>query len=318
MTVIGVAALSGLVVVVALKVLLAASRVAPALRRDEGSEVVALLGDVWIPAMMAAPLALTAFLNEVPGSDGPCMDGGGAWLALVGGVFAGAVGGAAALIRGESITSVPLRRADLFLPWSVGAVLLLLLALSDRLSVWVGQAFFALVAVTFWQRSSRVDPKERVPDSARRAGAAMVLVLMLTLAEVILTRVCWNEGVCGAAWSATGSALLILLVLAPAAGATWALRAALWVAVMAPALGAGMLALRAMLPSVIAAIHGELSYGASGVMTGLAQWQRELALPMALVLAAGSRAMFGARTGRIAGAALLGLVAFVILRSRVG
>lgn len=289
--------------------------------------------DVWLPISLALPFAALALAT-------PNSVAGVGWAPVAAPIaLALFIAPAMMLARPHQAENPALdeRTERGRLIWSrnvaVGAgVVLLLLAASHTLTVWVGQCLFAIVATLMWLNVPHVQRgRGRVAGGAGESsgesnagaheadnapnGSTLGLLALGALAGVLVAML-------APGWRWIGLACLCLLpavVLAAAARRLprgRALRLALWLGAFGPLLGIGVLSAARLVPQSLAMMFSPLSTPADGrIATGFGAYVPEAVLLVLL----GAGATMLVSTSRRAGPALLlvlaiaGLTTFRIL-----
>ena len=218
-----------------------------------------LLLDVWGPLIVVGPILFgTVFVDEsVAGIIG--------WQPIAGPILVGMLAFGIALLRMQtSEASSTAASIGLFGPvvWTVSAIILLLLAAVNVLTVLVGQCVFAAAAVALWISTPGQRPREAPAASnysESRSGEARAIIGMLIVAALAIAQgIALLSSDDGAAdigcLIALGYAGLILCATATAAPPADVMRFAGWSAAIGATFGIGLLSLLHMLPSALRAL----------------------------------------------------------------
>jgi hypothetical protein len=247
------------------------------------------------------------------------------WPAIGGPVMLGAIAVAAALLSRRNNRSLDPGRWAMGCWVGVGLVLFLLGA-AHELTVWTGQACFALAAVMLWINTPAAEPSRSNGTSttpARHAGWGMFIVLLLSAAQgFVLSRLPREATSIGVAIALAFSGIGVAAS-AVAAGPAWAVRVGGWSASLGVLLAIGLLSLLHLLPQSVAMFVDPLhrsAMGAASVSTevayGFGHFALEAIILIALPLAIPILARLEGSAERIAGGVLL-IAAAAVTAGRV-
>jgi hypothetical protein len=251
--------------------------------------------------------------------------GAAGWPMLGGPVMLGVIAVAAALLVGEGGKKLePGWRA--IACWAGVGLVLFLLGAAHELTVWVGQACFALAAVMLWINTPSAEPSRAtssVRPAVRRAGWAMFATLVFAAAQgFVLSRLVADATAIGVV-IALAYAGVGLATSAALAGRAWAIRVGGWSASVGVLLSIGLLSLLHLLPQTRLMLVDPLRppAGASGpaspqVAYGFGHFAPEAVVLVVLPLVIPVLGRLSATSRRIVGGVLL-VVAAAVMASRV-
>jgi hypothetical protein len=276
---------------VALHVL--ARRVYPALGQVRQGELVV---DVWLPVALIIPL-----LFMVDGVDGSVRTAG--WPSLGGPVLCGLIALAIAAmigrggigVFGEEFAegeSIGWRLAPrITLVGLLGGLVLLLLGAAHIMSIWVGQAAFALAAIVLWINTPDSDhAADRLPAPAQvHAGFGMLIVLFCAFGQGVAGRMASVDGRPIAVAIMLSYAAIALAFAARQTSAGMCVRIGVWAASLGVLFALGVISILAMIPRVVVTFMGvELPPHSMLIAAGFGSFALEATLLMVLApLAAG-------------------------------
>jgi hypothetical protein len=214
--------------------------------------------DIWGPLAIIAPMLFMA--DHVRGELS-----GAAWIAVGGPMLCAALAlGISGLashgpepLRMDAGSAISGGGGRGMIIWMVAGVIYLLIAVAHNLTVWTGQAMFALGAVLLWLNTPDGHPHEPArQDDELRAGAAMTLALCCAIGQGAAAHFAGPDWAAISGALMIGHAAIILAAAARIAGADIALRLGGWAATYGLAFGLGLASLLFMMPTVIGAIVG--------------------------------------------------------------
>jgi len=220
-----------------------------------GFDSPALISDVWLPLIIAGPLLV------IGGRVGNSVAGFG-WLPVGASVCVGMgmIGAVLIMARTPVAGALPLRQIG---APALAGVVLLMLALSNELTMWTGQCAFALAAVLLWMNTPAATPPRR-DDDTERTGWAVLGALVCAVGQA------------GAGYLAVGAApipVATILVLSAfgagigavrMAGPVWATRLAVWTATIGTLMGIGLLSVLDLFPQDVHIARGFATYALEG------------------------------------------------------
>jgi hypothetical protein len=243
------------------------------------------------------------------------------WPMIGGPVMLGVVAMAAALLvtRGGERLDPGWRAVAC---WTGVGLVLFLLGAAHELTVWVGQACFALAAVMLWVNTPTAESSRSgapVAPAVRRAGWAMFASLVVAAVQgFVLSRLQAEPNPIGVV-IALAYASIGLAASAAIAGPAWAIRIGGWSASVGVLLSIGLLSLLHLLPQSLLMFVDpwRLSGGSAGpvgaeVAYGFGHYAPEAVVLLVLPLLIPVLGRLSATSKRIGGGVLLVIAAAVI------
>ncbi|MCZ6834385.1 MAG: hypothetical protein O7G85_01290 [Planctomycetota bacterium] len=211
-----------------------------------------LVTDIWGPIAIVTPMLVMA--GRI---DGDVVGIG--WIAIGGPLLCAMLALGIGLLarRAGSPEMMRMPESRVLAIWIIGGVIYLLLSVAHELTVWTGQALFAVGAVLLWINTPIVGSVVSSNDrDERKAGSSLMLCMLCALGQGIAGYLAGSE------WAGISGAMMVVyatILLAGAAvmqGPDLAFRLGGWAATFGMMFGLGITSLLFMMPSVLGALAG--------------------------------------------------------------